>query len=106
VIVSWIYRVALGARHLLERYRTCEDAAGVAKAQEEVLAELEEAYVDARRAPGTGDSYSNARNHLFSIVQRIMKMMTYWSRTQITDHHRTLIPSQGRSRRARQRRRR
>lgn len=67
--------------------------------QKQVLAELEEAYVDARRAPGTDDSYSSVRNHLFSIVPKIMKMMTYWSLTQITHHRRTLILSQGQGRR-------
>jgi len=36
-------------RHLLERYSTCKDAADVAKAQEHVLAELEESYAAARR---------------------------------------------------------
>ncbi|KAI9447079.1 DUF367-domain-containing protein [Russula earlei] len=38
-------------RHLLERYRNCEDAAAVAKEQEQVLAELEETYAAARRSP-------------------------------------------------------
>ncbi|KAH9979569.1 hypothetical protein BGW80DRAFT_604919 [Lactifluus volemus] len=36
-------------RHLLERYRTCKDATQVTAAQEQILAELEESYVAARR---------------------------------------------------------
>jgi hypothetical protein len=44
----------LRARHLLERYRTCKDAAGVEKVQEQIFAELEESYAAARRASGTG----------------------------------------------------
>ncbi|KAI0275501.1 DUF367-domain-containing protein [Russula aff. rugulosa BPL654] len=43
-------------KHLLERYRTCEDAAGVARVQEKILAELEESYAAAR---GADDPYSN-----------------------------------------------
>ncbi|KAI0259483.1 DUF367-domain-containing protein [Gloeopeniophorella convolvens] len=42
-------------RHLLDRYCACEDAAGVTRAQEEVLAELEESYVAARRARGVSE---------------------------------------------------
>ncbi|KAI0245950.1 hypothetical protein BJV78DRAFT_1277330 [Lactifluus subvellereus] len=38
-------------QHLLERYRTCEDAAAVTTVQEQVLAELEENYAAARRVP-------------------------------------------------------
>ncbi|KAI0259485.1 hypothetical protein BC834DRAFT_1017582 [Gloeopeniophorella convolvens] len=41
-----------GCLHLFDRYCACEDAAGVTKVQEEVLAELEESYVAARRARG------------------------------------------------------
>jgi len=37
-------------RHLLERYRPCEDAAEVVKVQEQVLVELEESYAAARCA--------------------------------------------------------
>lgn len=37
-------------QHLLQRYRTCDNAAAVTKAQEQVLAELEETYEAARRA--------------------------------------------------------
>jgi pre-rRNA-processing protein TSR3 len=40
------------ARHLLLRYRTCEDAAAVTKVQEQILAELEKDYESARRATG------------------------------------------------------
>ncbi|KAH9979825.1 DUF367-domain-containing protein [Russula compacta] len=50
-------------QHLLERYCTCEDAAGVASAQEQVLAELEEAFVDARRAPENDDLLVANPNH-------------------------------------------
>jgi len=46
-------------RHLLERYRTCKDAAGVEKAQEQVLAELEESYAAARRAPAEDGEQSD-----------------------------------------------
>ncbi|KAI9439056.1 DUF367-domain-containing protein [Lactarius indigo] len=38
-------------QHLLRRYRTCDDAAAVTKVQEQILAELEETYEAARRAP-------------------------------------------------------
>jgi rRNA small subunit aminocarboxypropyltransferase len=48
------------ARQLFEQYRTCEDAAGVARAQEQILAELEESYAAARRVPGADDFYRNA----------------------------------------------
>ena len=48
--------VTLWARHLLEQYRTCEDAAGVVRVQEQILAELEESYNAAR---GADDSYRN-----------------------------------------------
>ncbi|KAF8269109.1 hypothetical protein EI94DRAFT_1771371 [Lactarius quietus] len=37
-------------RHLLQRYRTCDDASAVTKVQEQILAELEETYKAARRA--------------------------------------------------------
>lgn len=50
-------------RHFLERYCTCKDAAGVEKVQEQVLAELEESYAAARRAPGT-KALHNARKFL------------------------------------------
>jgi hypothetical protein len=48
--------VTLWARDLIEQYRTCEDAAGVARVQEQILAELEESYAAAR---GTDDSHRN-----------------------------------------------
>ncbi|KAI0286262.1 DUF367-domain-containing protein [Russula brevipes] len=50
-------------RHLLERYHTCEDAASVVKAQEEVLAELEESYSAARRVPDDPDLLVANPNH-------------------------------------------
>jgi len=37
-------------QHLLQRYRTCDDASAVTKVQEQILAELEETYKAARRA--------------------------------------------------------
>lgn len=37
-------------RHLLQRYRTCDDEAAVTKVQEQILAELEETYEAARRS--------------------------------------------------------
>jgi len=43
-------------RHLLERYRACEDAAEVVKVQEQVLAELEESYAAARCTPEDHES--------------------------------------------------
>ena len=49
--------VTLRARHLLDQYRTCEDAAGVSRMQEQILAELEESYNAAR---GADDSYRNS----------------------------------------------
>ena len=42
----------LSDRHLLLRYRNCEDAAAVTKVQEQILAELEKDYESARRATG------------------------------------------------------
>lgn len=56
------------ARNLLERYSTCKDAAGVVKVQEQVLAELEESYAAARRAPGIGEPYSNFLQVTYSVV--------------------------------------
>jgi pre-rRNA-processing protein TSR3 len=47
-----VHLVVLQGRHLLERYRTCKDAAQVTAAQEQILAELEESYVAARRTRG------------------------------------------------------
>ncbi|KAH9012372.1 hypothetical protein EDB84DRAFT_1590559 [Lactarius hengduanensis] len=48
-------------RHLLQRYRTCDDAAAVTKVQEQILAELEETYEAARRsaAPMSEDDNNN-----------------------------------------------
>ncbi|KAH9959347.1 hypothetical protein BC827DRAFT_1134728 [Russula dissimulans] len=51
------YSVNRCVSHLLERYRACEDAAGVVKVQEQVLVELEESYAAARRASGTDVPY-------------------------------------------------
>lgn len=45
--------VILWARHLLRRYRTCNDATAVTSVQEQILAELEETYESARRPTGT-----------------------------------------------------
>ncbi|KAI0300060.1 hypothetical protein B0F90DRAFT_1630489 [Multifurca ochricompacta] len=50
-------------RHLLERYRTCENAAGVTKVQEEILTELEESYAAARRDNGDDDLLVANPNH-------------------------------------------
>jgi len=50
-------------KHLLEQYRTCEDAAGVARVQEQILAELEESYNAAREDHENGDLLVPNPNH-------------------------------------------
>ncbi|KAH9025370.1 hypothetical protein EDB83DRAFT_2555401 [Lactarius deliciosus] len=50
-------------QHLLQRYRTCDDAAAVTKLQEQILAELEETYEAARRAAGRSGPMSEDDNN-------------------------------------------
>jgi len=50
-------------KHFLEQYRACEDAAGVVKVQEQILAELEESYAAAREDRENDDLLVANPNH-------------------------------------------
>ncbi len=43
-------------RHMLEKYKTCENAEAVSAMQEEILAELEKSYDESRRPSGERSS--------------------------------------------------